>query len=73
MKRYLSLSDFAERTGLSANTISSYTRKCLTPPADVVIGLKDHAVRGWSEETIDLWLANRPGRGARTDLKRAPQ
>lgn len=68
--RYLSLSDFAERVGLSTNTLSSYTAKGLVPAPDVLVGLGDRAVRGWRAETIDEWMARRPGRGARTDLKR---
>lgn len=71
--RYLSLSDFAERVGLSTNTLSSYSAKGLTPDPDVMIGLGDRAVRGWTVETIDEWVTARPGRGARTDLKRRDQ
>lgn len=71
--RYLSLSDFAERVGLSTNTLSSYSAKGLAPAPDVLVGLGDRAVRGWTVETIDEWMAHRPGRGARTDLKRQPR
>lgn len=71
--RYLSLSDFAERVGLSTNTLNGYRAKGLTPEPDVMIGLGDRAVRGWRAETIDEWMTARPGRGARTDLKRRDQ
>lgn len=67
---YLGLSDFAARVGISAGTLNGYRAKGLTPEPDVMIGLGDRAVRGWTVETIDEWMAARPGRGARTDLKR---
>lgn len=38
------------------------------PEADVIITTPSGPLRGWSPETIDAWLASRPGRGARTDL-----
>ncbi|MCI7512966.1 AlpA family transcriptional regulator [Schaalia hyovaginalis] len=69
-QRYLSVSDFAARVGLAAGTMASYGAKGLLPEPDVLIGLGDRAVRGWTAETIDAWMAARPGRGARTDLRR---
>jgi hypothetical protein len=60
MRRYLSRTEFAERIGVTPGALSRYR----LPEADVMIG----AVRGWAPETIDRWQANRPGRGARTDL-----
>lgn len=58
--RYLSRSEFAERIGVAASTLSRYK----LPPADAIIG----TVRGWLPATVDDWQANRPGSGARTDL-----
>ena len=66
---YLGAAEFAARAGLATSTICSYMRKGLTPPADVVISTPAGPLRGWSPETIDAWLASRPGRGARTDLR----
>lgn len=65
---YLGTSAVAERTGLAVATIRSYILKDLMPEADVIITTPSGPLRGWSPETIDAWLASRPGRGARTDL-----
>ena len=67
---YLGAADFAARAGLATETIRSYMRKGLTPPADVIITTPSGQLRGWSTDTIDAWLASRPGRGARTDLRK---
>ncbi|WP_287487745.1 hypothetical protein [Rhodococcus sp. (in: high G+C Gram-positive bacteria)] len=47
------------------------------PDPDVTIGpINDDGTiprgthQGWADATIDEWHANRPGRGARTDLKK---
>ena len=67
---YLGAADAAARAGLAPATIRSYMKKGLTPPADVVITTPAGPLRGWSPATIDAWLASRPGRGARTDLRK---
>lgn len=67
---YLGTADFAARAGLATATIRSYMHKGLTPPADVQISTPNGPLRGWSAETIDAWLASRPGQGARTDLRK---
>jgi len=70
--RYLSKRQFAQRIGAKDHTLSGYK----LPPPDVTVGpvnddgsLPRGTVGGWSEQTIDEWEANRPGRGARTDLQ----
>lgn len=63
--QYLSLQDVADRLGVSRNSVAKYK----LPEPDVIVGSGINAPRGWSAETIDKWNANRPGRGARTDLK----
>ncbi|OZC50501.1 hypothetical protein [Rhodococcoides fascians] len=72
-KRYLSKRQFAERIGAADHTLSGYK----LPSPNVTIGpvnddgtLPRGTVQGWTEERIDEWHANRPGRGARTDIKR---
>lgn len=69
---YLNRAQFAERIGVKPPTLSRYT----LPRADAITGPVDDAgeplpgsVRGWLPETIDAWNAERPGRGARTDLE----
>lgn len=69
-REYLGAADFAARADLAVATIRSYIRKGLTPPADVQISTPNGPLRGWSPETIDAWLASRPGQGARTDLRK---
>ena len=65
---YLGTAAVAERAGLAVATVRSYILKGLIPPADVVISTPNGPLRGWSIDTIDAWIASRPGRGARTDL-----
>ena len=69
-REYLGAADFAARAGLAVATIRSYMRKGLIPPADVVISTPAGPLRGWAPETIDAGMASRPGRGARTDLRK---
>ena len=65
---YLGTAAVAERAGLAVATVRSYILKGLIPPADVVISTPNGPLRGWSIDTIDAWIASRPGRGARSDL-----
>lgn len=67
---YLSLKEFAQRIGLQQGTLSSYHAQGRLPEPDAIIGSGPRATRGWLAETVDEWQANRPGQGARTDLKR---
>lgn len=69
-REYLGAADFAARAGLAVATIRSYMKKGLTPPADVIITTPSGPLRGWLPETIDAWQAERPGQGARTDLRK---
>lgn len=68
--RYLGLSALAERAGIRKSTAAAYGRDGYLPAPDVVIVEGSRTVRGWSEATVDAWLAARPGSGARTDLSR---
>ena len=67
---YLGTAAVAERAGLAVATVRSYIRKGLLPDADVIITTPSGPLRGWSVDTIDAWLASRPGQGARTDLRK---
>lgn len=69
---FLSLRGVAAYTGLSENTLKAYSQRGYMPAPDVRIGTGEKVTaNGWSTDTIDYWLANRPGRGARTDLKKS--
>lgn len=71
---FLSLRGVAAYTGLSENTLKAYFQRGYMPAPDVEIGTGEKVTaNGWSTDTIDHWLANRPGRGARTDLKKNPK
>ena len=68
---FLSLQGVAEYAGLAYGTIKAYFARGYLPAPDVAIGMRDKVTAyGWSTDTTDHWLANRPGRGARTDLER---
>ena len=49
-------------------TWSSMVSRGQAPKADEMIGRTPR----WAEATIDTWAANRPGQGARTDIRRIP-
>ncbi|MBD3689842.1 transcriptional regulator [Nanchangia anserum] len=61
----LSTADVAAVAGLSPNSIQSYYHAGYMPQPDVTIGVERARMHGWRRETIDEWLANRPGRGRR--------
>lgn len=59
MRRYLSISEVAERTGLTRNTAKSYSQvPGRLPPPDAMVG----RVKGWLPETIDAWWEQRKAR-----------
>lgn len=51
---------------IAPTTVRQYAAKGRMPEPDVRIGPNG----GWSEDTIRKWWASRPGRGARTDLRK---
>ncbi|WP_100514235.1 transcriptional regulator [Mycobacteroides abscessus] len=70
--RGLSIGAFADRVGLSVNTIKYYRRKKMLPaPPDIeIIDAAGKVIsEAWHPETIDAWNAERPGRGNRFYLK----
>lgn len=58
---FLGASEFAERIGVSPNSMKRYD----LPQPDALIG----KVRGWLPETVDAWNECRPGQGFRSDLR----
>jgi predicted DNA-binding transcriptional regulator AlpA len=59
---YLDLAGVADRLGLAYQSVRSYRSQDSTFPApDIVLGQSP----GWLPETIDAWVARRPGHGFR--------
>ena len=52
MIKYLSISEVAQRLGITRGAVIRYN----LPEPDATIG----TTRGWLPETIDIWDANRP-------------
>ncbi|MCL3793623.1 transcriptional regulator [Actinomyces sp. AC-20-1] len=67
--RYLSVADVARLLGVTGSTVRSYMVQGRLPEPAVIVGLERES-RGWTRESIEEWNASRPGRGARTDLRR---
>lgn len=71
-RTYLNRAQVEEHLGLAVGSLS----KIKLPDPDVIVGpinddgtLPRGTVRGWTVKTIDQWNKERPGRGARTDLR----
>ena len=60
----LTVAQVAEYLGLSVRTVETY-RNDGRMPEPTMVG----RTPTWTREQIDQWQANRPGRGARTDLR----
>lgn len=57
---YLTIAEVARRANVRRATIDSYRRRGYLPAPDIVVGVSP----GWLPETIDTWMAARPGKGA---------
>lgn len=69
--KYLDLGDVAERAGIDRATAQTYHKRATAnrrnesprpgdlPAPDLVLGVTP----GWTEETIDAWIASRPRAG----------
>ena len=62
---YMSSAGVAKYLGLSPTTIATYQRDDRMPEPDVSIGTPPSIKYGWSKQTIDQWVAGRPGKGGR--------
>lgn len=63
---YLGAGAAAEHLGLSRKTVEGFIEHNTFATPDARIG----RIRGWLVPTLDTWRANRPGQGARTDLRK---
>lgn len=64
-ERKLYRADLAELAGVKVDTLNGYK----LPPRDGTDIDAGKARPWWWESTAREWMANRPGRGARTDLR----
>jgi predicted DNA-binding transcriptional regulator AlpA len=66
--RWLGVAEIAERAGVKPQTWTGYVNRGHAPQA----GRRSPETgrREWLESVIDAWLRERPGAGARTDLRR---
>lgn len=64
-----SYADIARYTGVRPATLRSYRHRGLMPAPDIHPSADQPR---WYPDTIIVWHAARPGRGARTDLTRRP-
>ena len=64
MSDVLTVAQVAEYLGLSIRTVETYRADGRLPEPTMV-----GRTPTWTREQIDQWQANRPGRGARTDLR----
>lgn len=62
---YLDNTRAATYVGVERNTWTRYQVEGRTPPPDLTLGNSP----GWLTSTLDAWKTDRPGPGARTDLK----
>ena len=62
----LSVSSAAKLAGLKTDTFRAYVTRDLGPQPDGID--ETFGKRYWYRSTIETWMANRPGQGARTKL-----
>jgi len=62
---YVDLPRIATRLGVNDATARSYRSRGEMPESEVQLG----KTPGWTIDTIEAWIARRPGAGSRTDLK----
>ena len=68
-KCYAGASKFATITGLTKNTVTTYSRKSILPPPDVIIEEAGRAItRGWTEDTIRQWMRDRDTKRGRPSI-----
>jgi predicted DNA-binding transcriptional regulator AlpA len=61
----LTTREAATLAGVAVSTWDSYVTRGYAPKPDGRFGNQ----RYWKRSTVERWIANRPGRGARTDLQ----
>lgn len=71
--KYLGISAFAKHVGLTDSTINSYFLKGMLPAPEIFYLTGKGERPGWSIDTVEHWMNNRPGTGRRyASMKRHP-
>lgn len=65
----LTAQQVADKAGIKVTTLDAYINRGYAPAHDGKFGNQ----RYWLPETVDQWLANRAGQGARTDRPAQPE
>ena len=60
----LTAQQFADAIGVKVSSLDAYIARGYAPQPDE----RDGRRRYWLEETVNAWLASRPGQGSRSDL-----
>lgn len=63
---YVTATEAAKLAGIARDTFTAYVSRGLAPAAALELAGR----KFYKLATINRWIGNRPGRGARTDLKR---
>ena len=61
--KYLGPSAFAKHAGLKSGTIYSYFIKGMLPEPDIYYITGESKRPGWTLDTVERWMNNRPGSG----------
>lgn len=61
--KYLGISAFAKHVGLKDSTVRSYLAKDMLPEPDIYFLTHQGERLGWSINTVEHWMNNRPGSG----------
>lgn len=63
--KYLGISAFAKHVGLTDSTIQSYFLKGMLPAPEIHYLTGKGERPGWTIDTVEHWMNNRPGSGRR--------
>ena len=63
--KYLGVTAFAKHVGLKAGTIQNYFLKGMLPEPEIFYLTSEGERPGWSIDTVEHWMNNRPGTGRR--------
>ena len=63
--KYLGITAFAKHVGLADSTIQSYYLKRMLPEPEIFYLTSKGERPGWSIDTVEHWMNNRPRAGRR--------